>query len=418
MRRLTIGAAMGGALLTGALLAACSAIIGTRDLEYSPDATNGSSSGDPITDGASTADGSSTADGGDAGTCVADFATDPKHCGRCFHDCFGGPCENGTCGAIEIGAVSGAPLRSISASTDHVFVASILQLTTQTGGIWRIPKTGGAAEEYVTFRYAQVSAVLGDTLYFVVNDEPEGSGADLHGGLWSCPVSGAAPCSPTLIAAARLSRGLVIANNRVMYGDDQADKGLMAYTPPTKPPVVYRAGFGFASTLFVDAEFFAYGVTFALNQPYRASVLEGLPDGGIRELYRYENANAADGDIVGTSDALYYTAWDYDVTSGGRVRRIPRPGKGGVPCDYAGTTNKRPYGIALDETRVYWTNLGEGVDHPWTSASLNACDLAGCCAQPTVLWTGGGEPSGLTVDDTSLYWVSNAGGSVYRMAKP
>lgn len=402
-------------------LMACSAIIGTRDLEFVADAENGSSSGNPGPDGGVGGDGSADLDGGgDAATCMADLQTDPKHCGACFHDCFGGTCNAGKCDAIEIGSVAGAPLRSISASADHVFVTGIISLVTQKGGVWRIPKSGGNAEEYAPLRYAQMSAVLGNTLYFVVNDEPEGSGADLHGGLWSCPVAGPAPCTPTLIAAAKTPTGITIDGNRILYGDDDAAKGLMAYTPPAAP-AVFRPGFGFMDAIFVDNASFFYGVSFFTGTE-RAVLFDVSPDGGTTELYRFERANAGEGNLTGNASALYFTAYDYGTsataTSAGVVRRVVRPGASGVPCDYGGTSNKRPYGIAIDAARVYWTNQGEGTARPWTGGSLNSCDLAGCCTTPTVLWTGDGEPSGIAMDETSLYFVSNATGSVRRIAKP
>jgi hypothetical protein len=72
--------------------------------------------------------------------------------------------------------------------------------------------------------------------------------------------------------------------------------------------------------------------------------------------------------------AHYVTMYDYDnaTTSGGVVRRVPRT-SGVLPCDYGGSGNKRPFGLHVDASRIYWTNQGEG-RLPYTNGSVVSCD--------------------------------------------
>src|SRR5204863_7458423 len=104
--------------------------------------------------------------------CKADLQTSKQHCGRCNHDCGGGDCMGGKCQAVQLGTVSGAPLRYILVSATHVFVSPLINFTTETGGLWRVAKTGGTPDQYVNIRYAEDMVAFGDKLYFVSEDDP------------------------------------------------------------------------------------------------------------------------------------------------------------------------------------------------------------------------------------------------------
>ncbi len=392
-----------------AALAGCSALLGVNDIFLDPragpggpDASLEGSTDAPVGD-----------DGPDAITCQANFQTDQKHCGRCGHDCLGGACTAGKCEGIELASVATAPLVNVVVSAQHVFVSTVIGFTTEVGGIWRVAKGGGALEPYVTIRYAEAMAILGDLLYFTVDDAPE-NGLDAHGGLFSCPLVGAAPCAPKLIAPATNARGIAVDQGKVFYGDKLATKGLMVYAPPG-PPTVFRSDFGFASDYYVDGNTAFYTVTTG-NALRKAHVFEAFTDGGVDDKYFYESAFANDGRLEGSPTSLLFTAYDYQNTTGGIVRRIPRGGS--APCDYGGNGNKRPYGVYSDAVRVYWTNQGEGPKEPYMAGSLATCELAGCCTTPEILWRGDGRPTAITGDADALYWTTKAKGSLWKLAKP
>jgi hypothetical protein len=352
--------------------------------------------------------------GDDGSACTADLQRDKKNCGRCGHDCLGGACTAGRCEAIELGSIATAPLFEIVTAGPYVFVATRITRTNQVGGIWRIPKSGGAAEPYVNLPYATALAVIGETLYFGVDGAP-GSGGTEAGGLYSCPLPGGSPCTPTLIAAATNSQGMTVDQGKVFYGDDVAGRGLMVYAPPA-PPAVFRNGAGFAGDYFVDGTDAFYTAT-TFSTPRRAKLVQIFADGGADDTASYQSDDAYAGVVRGSKTYLLFAAYNRVGAPGGVVRRIPRAG-GAPPCDYGGATNHRPYGVVADATRVYWTNMGEGAAEPYTNGSLASCELSTCCSTPEVMWTGDGQPTGLSADADALYFTTKISGAVWKIAKP
>ncbi len=389
----------------------CTALIGVRDIYLDENAATvdgGSSS-------SSSSSGGSATDGGADGpvTCNVDLQTSKDHCGRCGHSCGGGECVAGKCQAIQIGAVAGAPLLYVAAGADHVFVAPLIGYTTETGGLWRIPKNGGTAELYADIRYAEAMRVVGDKLFFVVDDDPGDGGADQTGGLWSCPLVGAAPCQPTRHVGGKNSDAITVDGTRVFFNDET----IGTRTFDTATGNVITVNDKIPRFMYADGTSFFYNFTYSQTQPYTARTLEAFPDGGTEVRHEYTKTNAAAGTLVGTKDALYVAAFEFKATTGGVVHRHPRA-PGVLPCDYGGSSNTRPYGIAVDGQRIYWTNIGEGAEEPFTKGSVATCELAGCCTTPETLWTGDGMPRGIAADDAFLYWVTKGSGAVWKIAKP
>jgi hypothetical protein len=390
----------------------CSALLDVNDIYFAANAGGTNADGG---EGGSPGDGGGSSDGGTEGAlCMADLAADKLNCGRCGHSCLGGECKSGVCQAFEVSSVAKAPLTHVAVSDQHVFVSTRIRSFDEEGGVWRIPKGGGTAELYSPIRYSEGIAVLGDKLYFVVDDDPN-DGAAKTGGFYSCPLVGPAPCAPSLIAASSLPSPVVVDNGRVLYGDGTAGKGIMAYTPPAAP-VVFRAGFN-PTSMFVSGEVAFFAATFTSPQTPAARLFEIAPDGGFAEKYAYYNNEAQVGRLTGDTSSLFFTAYDLQTTTGGVVRRIPRSGTG-TPCDLGGAGNKRPHGIYADSQRVYWTNQGDGVAEPYQNGSLASCEQAGCCTTPTVMWTGNGSPTDVTGDADALYFVTYATGGVWKIAKP
>ena len=373
----------------------------------------------PVTDASSdgtTADGTTTDAAAEANACGADLRIDPKNCGRCGHDCLGGACSSGKCDALHLGETGGR-LSRVMRSGAYVLTSSVLRQSTETGGLWRVPVSGGVTELYVPLVHAEGFAVLGDLLYFAVDELPV-DGADNHGGLYSCPLVGPAPCTPTLIASADRPVDVTADQGRVFYTDRANGDALMVYTAPG-PPTVFRAAgaapFSVATNVHVEgAAAFLTAVGY-VGLKQAARLWEVLPDGGAIELYSYTSPSASTGRLFATPDMFVFSAFDFTATTGGVVRRIPR--KGGGLCDLGGTTNVRPYGVHADASRVYWTNQGVGSALPYNNGSVVSCVQAGCCTTPEVLWKGPVQPTGLTGDDEALYFVTYAG-SIWKVAKP
>jgi hypothetical protein len=403
--------AVGGALL------GCGALIGVRDdVFFDESAEGGASSSGASSSGAASSSGNPGDGGADAPiTCNADLQTSKEHCGRCGHGCGGGECTAGKCQPVQLSSVALAPFNFIAEYGDHVYVSTLITLTTQAGGLWRIPKSGGAAEPYVTLRYAGNMRVLGDKLFFVVEDSPGDGGPDQTGGLYFCLLSGPSPCQPSRITSANEPAGIAVDGTRVIFTDDDVGQRIFDTANSQFSVLVPNGG----RHLFVDGTTGFYNFTYQPSGSTQyAYTYEVLPDASVELRHEYVTTEANAGTLAGNKDYVFITAYDWvGALTGGVVHRHPRTG-GGLPCDYGGTTNKRPYGVTIDTQRIFWTNQGIGSTEPFTGGSVNTCELAGCCAQSEVLWTGDGQPSAITNDANFLYWVTEKSSGVWKVAKP
>lgn len=395
-------------LATATATATAAACVGS----YHPDTTAGvdaSSEDTPTTD-------ATTDSVVEAGTCAADLATDPKNCGRCGHDCREGACQSGLCAGVQL-AATGGPLRHILLADSSIFVSTITLSAVDVSGLFRVPKAGGTPERYAPNLHAEAMATLGDTLYFLVN-EPAPNPTGETGGLYSCPLAGPAPCVPTLVAASNLPTAITVDKGRVFY-NERGSEALMVYAPPG-PPTTFRTSstgsVGLASNLYIDGDDAFFSLT-ALTAfpPQKARVFELPPDGGQLDTYAFTSGRAADGRLVGTPDALFFTAYDYAGTTAGVMRRIPRGSAS--PCDLGGNLNERPYGLFVDATNVYWANQGAGAALPYANGSITFCETTSCCVKPTTLWKGAPQPTDITGDADAIYFVTY-GGSIWKVAKP
>jgi hypothetical protein len=368
-------------------------------------------------DTADAADAAPALDGAlaDAAGC-GDTLIDPHNCGRCGHDCLGGTCTASRCDALALGAVPLAPLDDIVVAGSQLFVASVTANTSQAGGVWRLSTTGGLVERYSDMGLAHEVAVLGDTLYILVRDLAY-DGAGQTGGLYACPTLGAAPCAPQLVAPADLAVGLFASGDAVYYAESGLTNQRVMRAVPPAAPAVFRAST--ADSLWADGTaIFGIATSSVLGHytPPFSTKLRELGPSGDTTLAVYTSQSAVAGRLTGTTDAIFFTAYD-SAAEGGVVRRSPRT-NASLPCDYGGTKNARPYGIVGDVARVYWTNQGGGAAAPYTAGTVASCPVAGCCASPEILWAGGGQPAGLTADADALYFVTYATGVVFKLAKP
>ena len=416
-RRLSLRFVLATAIAAAVALTGCGALLDVKDIYFDPNAGTANGPDGGTLDGPATGEGAAPDSGTDSpSTCFAALMTDAKNCGRCGHDCFQGACTAGTCQAAELGAIPNAPLFHIAISDQYVFASTRITLTTQTGGLWRTPKAGGSPELYADLRYAEEMTVVGDTLYFVVDDSPQSGGMGQTGGLYSCPVTGKAPCAPKLIASATDPSAITVDQGKIYYNDNDTGRGLMVYAPPATP-TVFRPDFGFGGNYVVDGNEAFYSVTIQPSSPPNiAKVFQILDDGGVDEKYQYSSDTAFDVHLIGRPGALLFTAYDFSGTTSGVVRRIVRDG--GAPCSYGASGNKRPYGIHADGKRVYWVNQGDGMDEPYMNGSVASCDETTCCAVPDVHWTGNGQPVVIDGDADALYFVTYQTGVVWKLAKP
>lgn len=402
LARVVVGSIGGMALLAG-----CAGLLGFEELS-----TSGASGADAGgTEAAVSPEGGASLPPSCEG---ADLQRDPLHCGRCGHDCLGGGCDAGRCEAVFLGNVPArAPLSYVVEHEGAVYVSTFYPSGSEVGGIWKVAKDGSGITQVTAHPSAQGMAVLEGTLYYVVNDTVANGG-----GLYACELRDGGTCatSAPVIAAGR-GDGLAVDRDTLFFATDNK---LREFSPPNNATAVLDDFERDSFWVDVD-EVYYLGTPDNAVVPFKRSL--GGGDGvAIGAAYTSGPAVVADpGVIVGTDDAIYYSAHDTATTgsnvTGGVLRRIPRIS--GQPCVYGEGANRRPYGIHLDRDagRIYWTNRGDSVE-PFANGSLAMCSLADCCTVPEILWQGSGEPTAITADDKALYWVTRRTSDVWKLAKP
>lgn len=96
------------------------------------------------------------------------------------------------------------------------------------------------------------------------------------------------------------------------------------------------------------------------------------------------------------------------------VRACAIGGCGCVPTTIAGALSQPP-GVTSAGGNVFWTEWAHG--SPYTG-TVSTCATAGCGSAPTVLATGQGGPLALTADDAHVYWTDTYqdGGPIWSCA--
>lgn len=400
--RATLARRGASALAALGLLAGCTAVLDVKDLTpEDPRAVDGvTQTPAPATPG----DGGPSAkspDGGPAPTPItcdgADTSRDPRHCGRCGHDCLGGACEAGVCRAREIASGLDSPF-SLTAHGGEVFVA-----TSRGGQIVRMNADGTGARPFATGLKAPWGVSVGGGFVYFTNHYFANDG----GGLFRCPLTQGACAAPQKLVAAGHARRATVSGGFVYFAEEDANlirrvaldgTGLTTVVNTSKP-------FGIA----VDATHVYY--TSAASTAGRAPVA-----GGAAETIGPSNGSSFG--LVAVDGTRAY--WAFGFADGtGRVVAVDKA-KPGEVVDFGKREDHRdPLGVLVKDGWVYWTEHGDG-----DNGALRACPTAGCpTTGPLELATRLAFAGDIAADDTSIYVVSagrfGAGvGTVHRVARP
>lgn len=385
------------------LLASCSI--------SSLDGFSGGGAGD-TPDAGPTADADSGGDAGGPSACSPDLVTDPRHCGRCGHDCLGGQCADGMCQPIVVASEEGQP---IHVAIDDAWV----YWTRHTNPAVRIaPLAGGAPTTLFTPPPGERVTSLG---------------IDATEVCWTTPSS--MHCAPRGLPGALTSRTLAsdVPGFYFNNGDGSsswgpttglASDGVDVYAagfdgatnwdglavvpktglaPKTKPTVVSRSAHG-TRGVAVDAA----NVYFGFRPPpdHQAAVYK-LPKGASTNAGAPPAVvlaeNQADPLVLAVADGTVY--WSNYVS--GALMSVPAAGG---PIGVLGEALGGPVGVAVDEKYVYVANSSDG--------KIVACARTGCGSKPIELAKDQAGPTFVATNGSWVVWTSSSNGTVMRVRTP
>jgi hypothetical protein len=419
-------------------LAACTAIIGTRDLSLT---TVGGDSGvvngidssapgmDATVDAPATMGDSGGHDSGPMGqdggadtapaTCGgADLTSDTHNCGTCAHDCLGGACMGGMCQPIALAANQPQGPSGIALSASNVYWANynswqILSVGKDGGGITIVAHDATDGGEV-----AAPESVQTDDNYVYWVDNEDNSDPTNAGRIARCPLGGCDGGPSQVLVTNLYYPSTMSIDDAGLYWSDlkyyvfranKSDGGVQTLALGTAQ----------VDSLALDTSY----VYWADESGNVNRTLKGAsdPDGSPPPLYTsgastfYPYGLAVDGTNV------YFANDDPN----GLIQVMPVTGAGSAqPPAFAGSL-QRPLSIALDATNVYWIDVGTDPGDggtPFTDGTIMMCPKAGCpTSGPILLAKAQEQPQQIVVDDKAIYWTlygttSNTGG-VMKLAK-
>ena len=373
---------LGSWLVSGVWLG-CNLILGNESAVFTPGsaeagAGDGAAPDSMGGDGSPPLDGAPPIDGADpdAGPCV-NVATNPKHCGACFHDCLGGQCAGGICQPVELATDESGPF-AIAVDATHVYWGN-----RDTGNLWRVPIAGGAKQ--ILFDGPDDSlgdeiAIHDGMIYF-----PHLAG---DAGVVRCPVTGCPNTGPeSVVENGAVATAVRIESGVLLFVESSIDGRIGRCPLPcngvfeivasgeTLPLRAAQSGDVVAWSVITNNVRIKVGDAAAFSVPTNNGFTTGIAvsgglvyaeehnlgpivvptDGGPRQRLTASDFSFSE-ELTLDEANVYFT----DTVDNGRVVRCARTGCGdsGVPL---ATNQSRPRGIAVDEKSVYWVNTGGSV---------------------------------------------------------
>jgi hypothetical protein len=315
------------------------------------------------------------------GTCV-DPDTDGKNCGACGHDCLGGKCSGGACQPLTLASAQGMP-ECLALDATGVY------WTNQADGkITKVSLDGATVTPIGTDEEPFGVAVDGTSVYWV------NGGYDAA--VRKAPLAGGTAVTLATGTAGRSTyRAIGLDATNVYWADDLNGGGI--YAAPidgsgTGMKIISSAPNG-PCHIAVQASRLYW-----LGYPGQDTVESGPTTGGTAtRLYALPENLGGSWAIAVNATRIYWTEMVQGLL-------ISLPLAGGSATTLA--TAYRAYGVAVDGQRVYWS------DGP----TIRSLPLDG--SGPAIIHaTGQSVPWDLAVDGAAIYWVDWGAGTVMKVAK-
>jgi hypothetical protein len=161
------------------------------------------------------------------------------------------------------------------------------------------------------------------------------------------------------------------------------------------PSVLVSTSEGVASAIAVDDTYVYWSGTYN-SRLMRAATASPTPE----VLTDVDHAGYDITAIVLDASTIYWADWQ-----SGTIMMVPK--SGGAPRVLTASA-RRPRGLAVDATRVYWTeDVSEG------QGAVVSMPLVG--GTPTTLASGQDAPRGMAINATHVYWTTFFAPTLYRV---
>lgn len=355
-----------------------------------------------------------------SGGCGANLDTDPHHCGRCGHDCLGGDCTDGICGAVRVAPPTnedGFP-KALAVDGAGVYFSRVRAFGAMESGIFSCPLTGCGlgAPTVLTLNTGEPQSILvhANTMYW-----SDGAGSRMV----LCPTSGCAS-SPDTCAIDQPAPGAIATDGESLYWSNQGT-GPKGYTDGTimKASIATDGGTcGAPETLAAvprrPADMTLDGGTlYWITDPSDPLTADGAlyscssagcsqkPTTVAPALIRPAAVTAQAGAVFWASDSTHETngqcKGDGAIYTCKNCKGVPRSLQQNMSC---------PSHITSDAEHVYWIET----DATGYNCQLDRMNLDGSGFEAFALTNI--AMLNIAVDDKAVYWLLLSG-EVYKRAK-
>jgi hypothetical protein len=342
------------------------------------------------------ADGATLDEGTAEASPCGDTSGSPTNCGRCGHDCLGGPCSGGVCRPFAlIAADAGASPTDLAVDDAYLYWTDMYN-----GAVTRTDKSTG------------ISTVLSNSTFFpqpIAVDDANVYWGDFSGLYW-CPKSS---CALNTNMAAGNHRhplfSLALSDAGVFWSEGDPD---LLWVPKATinmtPTVVWQ---GDAAAAFVAAD--GPRAYFTASDGLLHSV---SADGGGAYAVAVPGApaGAQSGGVTLQLPDVYFTVVDPDA---GLVASVAATSGDASALTGSSVAQGQhdPFIIVSDGTSLYWEATTSG----GTASAIVTCTVGACV--PRVVATTTTDLVAMAVDDKAIYWTLSGAtsitGSIWKLAK-
>ena len=329
----------------------------------------------------------------DAPTCSSDLRTDPKHCGRCGHDCLGGGCSAGTCQPVILASEQLHPTE-IALDATHVYFAA-----TAASSVLRVPVKGGAVELLTDGATLGSNIAIDDAYVYFMN------GGYPNGGVARVPKSGAVDAGPTTIATAVFPTAFLAIDNTNVYWTGGRFTGgtILGGVYDSSKATVNGLGNKLVPAISAETTTIAVDDTNVYFANVMGRILWVTKSGTVGLLATAQ---------TGATGMLADGKQVYWANGGqGSIVSIDKPvaDAGAGPLKVLAAGQNQPARIALDDVAIYFSNTGSG--------TIGSCPRSGCTDVVRLVASDQAAPLGIAVDAVAVYWANSGNGTIMKVAK-